>query len=431
MISRRKFLHSSVGGAATLGVTGAAFGSDAKDDKSKSAPPAIASLQNMRDQAKPISVEERSARQGKARQLMKANALDAILLMEGTSLNYFTGIEWWGGERLFAMVLPAKGEAFFVCPGFEQGRAEQQIAQSPQRDSSDVRAWQEDENPYGLVAQGIRDRGIATGKLGMEETVHFVFSDGIRKAASHVELVSATPVTAGCRRTKSPQELALMRLACKATLAVYEAVFNSLREGMTDEDIRHLIGLAYEKVGFPGDADVSIGPNSAFPHGSKAVEVVREGQIILIDDGCKVEGYTSDITRTFVIGKPSSEMESVFEIVHRAQSAALAAARPGVTCESVDAAARKVITDAGYGPDYKFFTHRVGHGMGMDIHEWPYLVRGNRTRIEPNMVFSDEPGIYIRDKFGVRLEDDMHITENGAELLTPQSPSLTDPFGKS
>jgi Xaa-Pro dipeptidase len=376
-------------------------------------------------------VEERSDRQEKARQLMKANGLDAILLMEGTSLNYFSGIEWWGGERLFAMVLPLKGEAFFVCPAFEQGRAKEQIAQSPQRSSSDVRAWQENENPYQLLAQGLRDRGIATGQLGIEETVRFVFSDNIGKAAPQVKLVSATPVTAGCRRIKSPQEVALMRLACKATLTVYEAVFNSLREGMTDADIRHLIGLAYDRVGFAGDADVSIGPNSAFPHGSTAPKVVREGEIILIDDGCKVEGYTSDITRTFVIGKASREMEPVFEIVHRAQSAALAAAKPGVSCESVDAAARKVITDAGYGPDYKFFTHRVGHGMGMDIHEWPYLVRGNQTRIEANMVFSDEPGVYIRDKFGVRLEDDMHITEEGAELLTPQSPSLTNPFGKS
>jgi Xaa-Pro dipeptidase len=429
MISRRKFLHSSMGGAAVLGVSGTALGNPAQD--CPPAPPPIARLQSMKSLATPISVEERSDRQEKARQLMKANGLDAILLMEGTSLNFFSGIEWWGGERLFAMVLPLKGEAFFVCPAFEQGRAKEQIARSPQRSSSDVRAWQEDENPYQLLARGLRDRGIATGQLGIEETVRFVFSDNIGRAAPQAKLVSATPVTAGCRRIKSPHEVALMRLACQATLAVYEAVFNSLREGMTDADIRHLIGLAYDRVGFAGDADVSIGPNSAFPHGSTAPKVVREGEIILIDDGCKVEGYTSDITRTFVIGKASREMESVFEIVHRAQSAALAAAKAGVSCESVDAAARKVITDAGYGPDYKFFTHRVGHGMGMDIHEWPYLVRGNQARIEANMVFSDEPGIYIRDKFGVRLEDDMHITEAGAELLTPQSPSLTNPFGKS
>jgi Xaa-Pro dipeptidase len=427
MISRRSFLQSSAVAGTGLSFSSAGLGHAEAGDSSM--PPAITNLQSMQHLATPITVEERNVRREKARQLMKDNGLDAILVTEGTSLTYFTGIEWWAGERLFAMVLPIKGDAFFVCPAFEQGRAEEQIAKG-QPGSADVRAWQEDQNPYQLLAQGLRDRGIATGELGIEETVRFVFADNIAKAAPQAKLVSATPVTAGCRRIKSPHEVALMRLACKATLAVYKAVFDSLREGMTDHDIRHLIGLAYAKVGFAGDADVSIGPNSAFPHGSAAPKVVREGEVILIDDGCKVEGYTSDITRTFVIGKASREMESVFEIVHRAQSAALAAARPGVTCESVDAAARKVITDAGYGPDYKFFTHRVGHGMGMDIHEWPYLVRGNQARIASNMVFSDEPGIYLRDKFGVRLEDDMHITENGAELLTPQSQSLSNPFGK-
>jgi Xaa-Pro dipeptidase len=210
---------------------------------------------------------------------------------------------------------------------------------------------------------------------------------------------------------------------------VYEAVYGSLREGMTDSDVRALVRSAYERVGFEGDVDVSIAANSSSPHGSTEAQKIREGSIIMLDDGCLVEGYTSDITRTFVLGKPTDKMKKVFEIVHRAQSAALQTARPGVPCESVDAAARKIISDAGYGPDYKFFTHRVGHGMGMDGHEWPYLVRGNKTQLKPNMVFSDEPGIYIPGEFGIRLEDDMHITENGAELFTPQSPSLTEPFG--
>lgn len=220
-----------------------------------------------------------------------------------------------------------------------------------------------------------------------------------------------------------------MRLACKVTLTVYEAVFKSLHEGMTDSEIRQLVQSAYEKVGFEGDVDVSIATSSTSPHGSTEAQKVREGSIIMLDDGCTADGYWSDITRTFVLGKPSDKMKTVFDIVHRAQSAALQAARPGVACENVDAAARKVITDAGYGPDYKYFTHRLGHGMGMDGHEWTYLVRGNKTPLESNMVFSDEPGIYIPGEFGIRLEDDMHITENGAELFTPQSPSLTEPFG--
>jgi Xaa-Pro dipeptidase len=384
----------------------------------------------MKDQPRPISPEERQARQEKARSLMEANGLDAILLMEGTSLNYFTGIRWWGGERLFAMVLPAKGSAFYVCPGFEEGRAREQIAQAPEGTQADVRIWQEDESPYQRVAQGLKDRSVLTGRVGIEETVRFVFREGLEKAASQAKLVSATPVTAGCRMIKSAAELDLMRLANQVTLMAYEAVYHGLHDGITQIDVGRWIDAAHEKLGFSGEALVEVGEFSAFPHGSTQPQVIREGVPILIDGGCKVEGYQSDITRTFVLGSAPDKVKKVFEIVHRAQSTALAAAKAGVECGSVDGAARKGITDAGYGPDYKFFTHRVGHGIGMDGHEWPYLVRGNTTKLAPNMTFSDEPGIYIRGEFGVRLEDDMHITENGAELFTPQSPSLEQPFGK-
>jgi Xaa-Pro dipeptidase len=230
---------------------------------------------------------------------------------------------------------------------------------------------------------------------------------------------------------KNPHELELMRLANQVTLAAYEAVYHSLREGMTQYDVAGLVESAHDRLGFPGDAMVEVGEFTAFPHGSTQPQAIREGVPVLIDGGCRVEGYESDITRMMILGKPTDKMKQVFEIVHRAQSAALAAARPGVECGSVDAAARKVITEGGYGPDYKFFTHRVGHGIGMDGHEWPYLVRGNATKIEPGMTFSDEPGIYIRGEFGIRLEDDMHITENGAELFTPQSSSLENPFGQA
>jgi Xaa-Pro dipeptidase len=385
----------------------------------------------MKDQVKPITLSERQARQEKARALMEANDLDAILLMEGTSLNYFTGIRWWGGERIFAMILPAKGAAFYVCPAFEEGRAREQIAQAPEGTQADVRIWQEDENPYQRIAQGLKDHGILTGKIGIEETVHFVFREGLEKAAPQARLLSATPVTAGSRMVKSPAELDLMRLANQVTLAAYEAVYHGLRDGITQVEVGRWVGAAHEKLGFSGEALVEVGEFSAFPHGSTKPQVVREGTPILIDGGCKVEGYESDITRMLVLGPAPQNVKKVFETVHRAQSAALAAARPGVECGAVDAAARKVITDAGYGPDYRFFTHRVGHGIGMDGHEWPYLVRGNTTKLTPNMTFSDEPGIYIRGEFGVRLEDIMHITENGAELFTPQSPSLEQPFGKA
>ena len=427
MFSRRRFLQA---GTLTAGASFAAFPpSVSAEDASAPLPPSIASLKSMRDQARPITLEERAARQERAQQLMKANHLDALLLMESTSLRYFTGVQWWGGERLFAVVLPVKGRALCVCPAFEEGRARELLANSPEGKSVDVRTWHEDQNPYQLLTQGLEDLGIASGNLGMEETVRFVFSSEIAKAAPQLKIMSGTAVTAGCRMIKSDHELELMSLANKVTITAYQAAYHALQEGMTQPQVERLITAANEKLGFPGEVDIDIGENSSFPHGSIVPQVIRDGTLVLIDGGGPVEGYQSDISRTFVFGKPSDKMKSVFDIVHRAQATALKTARPGVQCQAVDAAARKVITDAGYGPDYKFFTHRVGHGIGMDGHEWPYLVRGNTTLLASNMTFSDEPGIYIAGEFGVRLEDDMHITENGAELFTSQSPSLEDPFG--
>jgi len=432
MISRRRFLQTG-SLAAGISVTLPTLAQAAECDKSL--PPAIVALRTLRGEAKPITVQERAARQEKARQLMRENNLSAILLAQGTSLAYFTGIRWEGGERLFAMVLPAQGEAFYVSPAFEEGRAREQIAQGPDgskpSSSSDVRIWQEDENPYTRVAQGLSDRGIASGTVGVEETMKFLFSDNLKKAAPSATFTSATPVTAGCRMIKSRHEIELMRLAAKVTLAAYEATYRSLKVGMTQRDVGDLLETAHRRLGFEGGAEVQVGEFSSFPHGSIAPQGIQESAIVMIDGGCSVEGYRSDITRTFVLGKASDKMKQVFDIVHRAQSAALAAAKPGVEAGSVDAAARKIIAEASFGPDYKYFTHRLGHGMGMDGHEWPYLVRGNSTKLQPEMTFSDEPGIYIRGEFGIRLEDDMHIMEAGAELFTPQSPSLENPFGKA
>jgi len=434
MVSRRRFLQTG-SLAASVSVALPALAEAAEGDQSL--PPALAALRTLRAEARPITVEERAARQENARRLMlmRENNLSAILLTPSTSLAYFTGIRWEGGERLFAMVLPAKGEAFYISPAFEEGRAREQIAQSPEGGNSDLRVWQEDESPYARVAQGLSDRGIASGTVGIEETVKFVFSDNLRKAAPSATFTSATPVTAGCRMIKSRHEIDLMRLAAKVTLAAYEATYRSLKAGMTQHDVENMLEAAHRQLGFEGGADVQVGEYSSFPHGSVKPQEIQEGTIVMIDGGCSVEGYQSDITRTFVLGKSNDKtkdkMKQVFDIVHRAQSAALAAAKPGVDAGSVDAAARKVITDAGYGPDYKYFTHRLGHGMGMDGHEWPYLVRGNPTTLQPEMTFSDEPGIYIRGEFGIRLEDDMHIMEGGAELFTPQSPSLENPFGKA
>jgi Xaa-Pro dipeptidase len=429
MISRRRFLEA---GAITAGLATVSRSSAAAADPDDSAlPAALAQLKSRKGEATPITREERSERQERARKLMSANGIDAILLMEGTSLRYFTGVQWWGGERTFALILPAKGAAFYVCPAFEEGRAREQLGNAPDAEHLDVRIWQEDENPYQLIAQGIKERGVAIGRIGIEETVRFVFADGIAKALPQATIVSATPVTAGCRMIKSAHEIALMRLASQVTLSVYEAVYHALHEGMTQAAVADWISRAYDVVGFPGEGSVQVGEFTALPHGSRTPQVIREGEIVMIDDGCTVEGYQSDITRTFVLGKASAKMKQVFETVHRAQSAAVKAARPGAECGSVDNAARKVITEAGFGPDYKYFSHRLGHGLGLDGHEWPYLVRGNPTPLQANMTTSNEPGIYIRGEFGIRLEDDMHVTDSGAELFTPQSPSLENPFGRS
>ncbi len=427
--SRRSFL-----GTSTLAVAATACGVSGGQSQNVAAqetdlPKPIASLTSMADQATPISNDERRARLDRARELMQKNRVDAVVLPGGTSLRYFTGLQWGISERLLALVLPAKGKPFLVTPHFEEARAMEQLEDGPIGTGADILTWQEHESPYALVAKGLRDRGIGSGTIGAEETLRFMFADGIAHAAPALKIVSATPITAGCRTVKDHHEIALMRLACAATLRAYRAVYESLAEGMTQATVRDLISTAHRKLGFTGGASVQVGEYSALPHGSRTPQTIREGTIVMVDGGCTVEGYQSDLTRTFVLGKPSDKMKQVFDIVHSAQSAALAAARPGAECQSVDAAARKVIVDAGYGPDYTYFSHRLGHGIGMDGHEWPYLVRGNTLAMERGMTFSDEPGIYIPGEFGVRLEDDMHITPSGAELLTPQSPSLEQPFG--
>jgi Xaa-Pro dipeptidase len=435
--NRRSFL--SLAGAAGAGLSMPSVSLSAQRGRGAGQPagplpPSIASLTSMKDRAKPITNAERQARIERAKTLMAAQKLDAILLAGGTSLLYFTGVRWGNSERLFAVVVPVKGEPFCVCPAFEEERAREQLALGPLA-SADVRTWQEDESPFERVASGLKDRGIAAGRLGMEETAKFVFADSVASAAPALKVVSATPVTAGCRMIKDSHEIELMRLACQVTLRAYEAVYHALQEGMTQNQVGSLLSAAYGRLGFQGFASVQVGEYTANPHGSIQPQTIREGTIIMIDDGCTVEGYQSDITRTYVLGTPTDKMRKVFDIVKRAQSAALAAARPGVPLDAIDAAARKVIVDAGYGPGFKYFTHRLGHGMGMDGHEWPYLVKNNMfgwekaLTLQPGMVFSDEPGIYIRGEFGVRLEDDMHITENGAELFTPQSPAIDNPFG--
>jgi Xaa-Pro dipeptidase len=430
MLTRRAFLEAS-SLAVAGGMVPAAETSGVPDQgQARELPGAIAALTPMRAGVEPITADERRGRIERARRLMAEHGLDALMLTGGTSLVYFSNVRWGLSERLFALVLSVRGEPFVVSPAFEEDRAREQLAEGPLGpDGVEVLTWHEDESPYRLVANGLATRGIAAGRIGMEETVRFVFADGVGQAAPAATVVSGTPVTAGCRGRKDAHEVALMRHASTVTLKAYEAVYRSLEEGMTQGRVAELVSIAHTQLGYPGGAGVQVGEYSALPHGSTTPQVIREGTILLIDGGCGVEGYRSDISRTFMLGRPTDRMREVFAVVHRAQTAAHRAARPGVACQAVDAAARRVIDDAGFGPDYRYFSHRVGHGIGMDGHEWPYLVRGNTEPLAPGMAFSDEPGIYLPGEFGVRLEDDMVITETGAELLTPQSPSLEEPFG--
>jgi Xaa-Pro dipeptidase len=415
MPTRRSFF--AVAGAAT-----AAIAAPASDSP-------IAKLKSRRAEAQAITPAERSRRIERAQRLMAQHKINVVCLTGGTSLEYFAGMRWGNSERLFAMLIPARGDPFFIAPAFEEARAREAIGGGNGGVHAQVFVWQEDESPYALAASSLKERGLSTGRLGMEETIKYVFSDGLANALPSAEITTATPVTASCRMIKSSAELANMRLASSVTLQAYEAAWKMAHDGMTDREFSALIGQAYQALGYPGYASVTVGEYSASPHGSAQPQVIRDGAIVMIDDGCRVEGYNSDITRSFVLGKPTDKMRRVFDIVHKAQSTALAAARPGTACQDVDAAARRIIVDAGYGPGYKYFTHRLGHGLGLDGHEWPYLVHGNTLPLQPDMTFSDEPGIYIPGEFGLRLEDDMHITAEGAELFTPQSASLEKPFG--
>lgn len=431
-VSRRSFVLASAAAATAV----AARAQSSEPDAKKPTPAAIAALPDLSGQARPFTNAERGARIERARELMRSEKMDAIVLANSTSSSvYFADLRLYGGERLWALVIPARSKAFLVCPAFEEGRARELLGTGPLASNCDILTWQEDESPFVLLGRGLSDSGLSSGTIGLDEHMAFVFSDSIRAASPHLKIVSATPVTAGCRMIKTPHEIECMKLACHATLLAYRAVAQSLHPGMTTADVHGMIGAAYRRVGFEGEASLNVDEFTALPHGSRQLQTLRDGSILMLDDGCSVEGYQSDITRTFVLGKPTDKMRAVFGLVQKAQTAALHAARPGVPTADVDAAARKVIVDGGYGPGFKYFTHRVGHGIGMDGHEWPYFVRNNMfgwnlsPKLAAGMTLSDEPGIYIPGEFGIRLEDDMLVGENGAELLTPQCPSLDDPFG--
>jgi Xaa-Pro dipeptidase len=389
-------------------------------------PESIRKLRKMTDGIVPISLDERRARIENARRLMRSNRIDAIYIEPGATMFYYTGMRWGTSERMFAMVIPVRGEIAWVCPKFEEERARELI-----KIGDDIRTWEEDESPYKRVAEILRDRGVRTGRVGMEERVRFFLYDGIRQAAPRLQFVSATPVTAGGRMFKSPAEIALMQRANDITIVAYKATVDSMREGMTQDEFSGNCAGAFRALGVQGGVFCSFGKYTAFPHGSSTPQKLKEGDVVLMDGGCGVDGYQSDITRTFVFGKATERQKEIWNLERRSQDAGFAAAKLGAPCEAVDAAARKVITDAGFGPDYKVpgLPHRTGHGIGLEGHEWTNFVRGNKTPIQPGMCFSDEPTVVIYGEFGIRLEDCLYITEQGPKFFTKQSPSIDEPFG--
>ncbi|HET9706271.1 MAG TPA: M24 family metallopeptidase [Vicinamibacterales bacterium] len=438
MPTRRQFLQSGTAAGAGLGLSACAppsptaSASQAQPAAQSGAPgsasgphPVIAALKPMTVGVKLITREERAARVQKAQRLMADNKINAIYLEGGSSMFYFTGVRWGLSERPFVCVIPAKGEPAWVCPGFEEERARELVGKT-----AEVRVWQEDESPYKQIAGILKDRGAASGRVGVEERLRFFIFSGVRKESAGTEFVDAEVVTAGCRMIKGATELALMQRASDITIEAFRAAFQTFREGMTQDELRANIAAAHRALGATGSASVSFGEYTAFPHGSIEPQKLKEGDVIQVDGGCSVDGYQSDITRTTVFGRASARQTEIWNLEKRAQAAAFAVVKPGTPCEAVDAAARKVITDAGFGPDYNVpgLPHRTGHGIGLDGHEWTNFVRGNQTPLAAGMCFSNEPMIAIYGEFGIRLEDCLSVTDSGATYFSQPSPSIDKPF---
>lgn len=427
--NRRSFLQKSGLVAGSLGFSSAILGATHTESSlNETLPKEIAALQPATNGIVPISVEERKQRIAKAQELMQQNKIDAIFLEGTTTCTYFTGMRWGQSERTFGVVIPSKGPIAYVCPQFEEDRARELI--NPVF-GDEVRCWEEHESPYALILGIAKDRGIRFRRIGMEERVRFFIADGVKKLAAGIEIVDATPITAGCRMYKTAAEIALMQKANDVTIEAYKAAFASIQPGMTQAQLSRNISAAFEKLGFSGGASVQVGKYSALPHGSIVPQKIMEGDVVMVDGGTSCQGYASDITRTIVVGKPTDKQIAVWNLEKKAQDAAFAAIKIGAPCEIVDAAARAVIENGGFSKNYKLpgLPHRTGHGIGMEGHEWTNFVKGNKTPIGIGMCFSDEPTISIPGEFGIRLEDCLYITENGPRFFTPQSISIEQPFG--
>ena len=376
--------------------------------------------------AAPIGSDEYQQRLQRARTLMQELGVDALLVTAGASLRYFSGIGWGASERLLGLLLTAQGTPILICPAFETGSLERVL-----RIGVDVRTWDEHESPHALVASALRERHA--GSLALDPAAAYAVATRLRDALGNCRLADASPIIDGCRMRKSTAELALMQQACAMTLQVQRLAAGVLHEGISNHELVRFIDEAHRALGADNGSTfciVQFGQATAYPHGIPGEQRLTANELVLIDTGCAVQGYNSDITRCYVYGRPTAEQARIWSLEQAAQRAAFDAVRPGVPCEAVDAAARAVVERAGLGPDYRLpgIPHRTGHGCGLSIHETPYLVRGDTTALEPGMCCSNEPMIVLPDRFGIRLEDHFHVTADGAAWFTEPSPAIDQPF---
>jgi Xaa-Pro dipeptidase len=387
----------------------------------------LAQLKPWSNRVPAISHAERLTRIEKARNLMARHGMDALLIGAGPSLRYFAGVPWGASERLVAMLLLPTGEPIYICPYFERGSFEADLLVP-----GDLRLWQEDENPSALVAQSLPSRG---GVLGLDPALSFQFATRLSQAvaASGWSIAEASNIVDGCRMKKSSAELALMQEAKNITLEVHRRTARILHDGISASAVRRFIDEAHRALGGQGStfAIVQFGTATAFPHGLPGESYLKENDVVLIDIGTTADGYHSDITRTYVWGKATDAVRTMWDLEKKAQQAAFDTVEPGIPCEAVDAAARTVLEKAGLGPDYRLpgLPHRTGHGVGLALHEAAYLVRGDKTVLAPGMCFSNEPMIVIPDQFGIRLEDHFFVTDTSAQWFTRPQQSLENPFG--
>jgi Xaa-Pro dipeptidase len=422
---RRDFLRGTV--AATAAASTALMLAGRSAQAAPAAPGGLAGLTSMTTGAKPISVEERRARIAKLQRLMVEQKIGALILESGSSLDYFTGVQWHRSERTTAAVIPARGDIVVVTPAFEEPSIREMLAVG-----GDVRPWNEHESPFARLVGALRDRGVTSGAIAFEATTRLFIVDGVRDAsAGAYHVVSGDALVKAVRLIKSPAELALMQTANDVTLAALRYVHGNVRAGMRPDEIGTMMNAATEALGGePEFALVLINEASAYPHGSRQPQTLHEGSVILMDVGCTVHGYQSDISRTWVMGQPTAKQRKVWDTVKRGQELALATAKLGSPVGAIDDAVRAYYEKEGWGPGYHLpgLPHRTGHGIGLDGHEPPYLVHGDATPLAAGMCFSDEPGIYIPGEFGIRLEDCWHMTETGPKLFTELAKSIEDPI---